>query len=249
MQISLLLFFGGLSFCKAFQGGILVDNERKPVDDKQRQQIQDYLQAVLQTNNDINLTTIHDFNDGLVLHIEDSLAGLEEVNSAPDGQLVDLGTGGGFPGAPLALASSRDVLLVDSTKKKIDAIMGIVNELQIPRVKAYAGRIEELAQEQPGAFAVATARALSSLPSLLELAAPLLIQGGHLVAYKSDKADEEIERAILLEQKLGMKFLSCRDLVLSDGITPRSIIVFEKVAPPTVKLPRRPGMAQKRPYA
>ena len=219
------------------------------MNDQQHQQLQDYLQAVLQKNQEINLTTIQDFKEGLVLHIEDSLVGLEEVNNAPEGQMIDLGTGGGFPGVPLAVASNREVLLIDSTKKKIDAIMGIVGELHIPRVKGYAGRIEELAQEKPETFAVATARALSALPSLLELAAPLLVQGGCLVAYKSDKVDEEIERAIALEEKLGMKLVSRRDLVLSDGVTPRSIIVFKKVASPTVKLPRRPGMAQKRPYA
>ena len=219
------------------------------MESKQQQQLQDYLRAVLQKNEEINLTTIQDFDEGLVLHIEDSLVGLEEVNRAPAGQLADLGTGGGFPGVPLAIMTQRDVLLVDSTKKKVEAIMGLVESIQISRVQAYAGRIEELALEQPGRFSVATARALSELPSLLELAAPLLVPGGRLIAYKSNKVEEELQRAATLEEKLGMKHISRRDLVLSDGVTPRSILVFEKVVEPAVKLPRRPGMAQKRPYA
>ena len=219
------------------------------MDDKQNQLLQDYLRAVLQKNEEINLTTIQDFAEGLVLHVEDSLAALEEVNAAPEGLLADLGTGGGFPGVPIAIASNREVLLVDSTKKKIDAITALVDELKIQRVSGYASRIEELALERPGAFAVATARALSALPSLLELAAPLLVHGGRLIAYKSDKVDDELNRAVRLEEKLGMKLVSQRSLVLSDGATPRTIIVFEKVANPAVKLPRRPGMAQKRPYA
>lgn len=219
------------------------------MDDRQNQLLQDYLRAVLQKNEEINLTTIQDFAEGLVLHIEDSLTALEEINVAPEGLLADLGTGGGFPGVPIAIASGREVLLVDSTKKKIDAITALVDELKIQRVSGYAGRIEELALEKPEAFAVVTARALSALPSLLELATPLLIHGGQLVAYKSDKVDDELERAVCLEEKLGMKLVSRRSLVLSDGATPRTIIVFEKVAEPAVKLPRRPGMAQKRPYA
>ena len=219
------------------------------MESKQQQQLQDYLRAVLQKNKEINLTTIQDFDEGLVLHVEDSLVGLEEVNRAPAGQLADLGTGGGFPGVPLVIMTQRDVLLVDSTKKKVEAIMGLVESIQIPRVQAYAGRIEELALEQPGCFAVATARALSELPSLLELAAPLLVPGGQLIAYKSNKVEEELQRAATLEEKLGMKHISLRDLVLSDGVTPRSILVFEKVAEPAVKLPRRAGMAQTRPYA
>ena len=216
---------------------------------KQEQLLKTYLEAILHKNEELNLTTIRSLEEGMLLHVEDSLSALDEVMAAPEGRLVDLGTGGGFPGVPLAVVAGREVLLVDSTKKKIDAVLGITETLDIKQVGGFAGRIEELAIESSGAFAVATARALAPLPSLLELAAPLLQMGGQLIAYKSAHADEELQRALSLEEKLGMKHISSRDLVLSDGVTPRCIYVFEKMAEPCVKLPRRPGMAQKRPYA
>ena len=208
-----------------------------------------HLKLVLEENQRSNLTRIVDWEQGQLLHIEDSLLGLPELLAAPDGRYGDLGTGGGFPGLPLAIMLDRETLLVDSVAKKTHALERIISELGLAdRVSTYTGRSEELAQEQPGSFAVLTARALSSLPSLLELAVPLLQEGGQLICYKAQVEDEELAQAAALESKLGMKLASKRTELLSDGQTPRTILVFEKVAEPTVKLPRRPGMAQKRPY-
>ena len=116
------------------------------------------------------------------------------------------------------------------------------------QVSTYTGRSEELALEMPESFAVITARALSSLPSLLELAVPLLSLGGQLICYKAAVETEELEQAAGLEEKLGMKLVSMRTTQLSDNGTNRTILVYEKVGEPMVSLPRRPGMAQKRPY-
>lgn len=208
-----------------------------------------HLRLVLEENQRSNLTRIVDWEQGQLLHIEDSLLGLPELLAAPEGRYADLGTGGGFPGIPLAICSGRETLLVDSVAKKTQALDRIIEALKLSdRVNTYTGRSEELALEQPETFAVITARALSALPSLLELAVPLLQIGGQLICYKTAIESEELEQAALLEEKLGMKLVSSRQEVLSDGETPRSILVFEKVAEPTVKLPRRPGMAQKRPY-
>lgn len=216
---------------------------------EQQQLLDLHLQLVLEENQRSNLTRITNWQQGQLLHIEDSLLGLPELLSAPEGPYADLGTGGGFPGLPLAIVSGRETLLVDSVAKKTQALDRIIAQLGLEGlVSTYTGRSEELALEQPGAFAVITARALSALPSLLELASPLLQLGGQLVCYKAQVDGEELELAKALEPKLGMKLVSVREALLSDEETPRTILVFEKVAEPTVKLPRRPGMAQKRPY-
>ena len=112
-----------------------------------------------------------------------------------------------------------------------------------------ASRIEDLANEMPKRFSVLTARALSSLSSLLELACPLLRMNGQLICLKSHVSDEELNSAQSLEKKLGMKLIKRRDFYLSDGETYREILVFEKVAKPKIKLPRRVGMAQKKPLS
>lgn len=216
---------------------------------EQRRLLDLHLELVLQENQRANLTRILDWEQGQLLHIEDSLFGLPELYGAPEGPYADLGTGGGFPGVPLAICSSRETVLVDSIAKKTQALDRIIDQLGLSGVvSTYTGRTEELALERPEAFSVLSARALSSLPSLLELASPLLKQGGHFICYKAIVEEDELTQAKALEEKLGMELISMREGFLSDGVTKRSILVFEKSGEPTVSLPRRPGMAQKRPY-
>lgn len=211
------------------------------------EEMKTYLNKVLKANESINLTRVTDVQQAILLHLEDSLAVYEEFREAPDGMYADLGSGGGFPGVPLALAFNRKALLVDSVKKKMTAVDDILKEMKLDGlIKTCSLRAEELALEQPEAFSVITARALTSLPSLMELASPLLKQGGVLIALKS-KEENEFEN-IQLENKLGLRKIKERSYYLSDQETYRVVYVFEKYKEPEVKLPRRPGMAQKRPY-
>lgn len=216
----------------------------------QEELIEQHLEELLEANKIHNLTRITSPEEGRLLHIEDSLSGLPEMYAAPQGLYADLGTGGGFPGIPLAIVTGRETLLVDSVKKKVAVLAGIVDTLGLSnQMNTYAGRIEDLARERGAFCAVVTARALSSLPSLLELASPLLKQGGQLICYKAKVTDEEIEEVGFLKSKLAMRFISRRDFVLSDGATERCILVFEKKGYPSVSLPRRCGMAQKNPLS
>lgn len=207
-----------------------------------------YLDGVLEINKTTNLTRIDDRDEALILHIEDSLVGLPEINEAPAGKYADLGSGGGFPGVPVALYTGRDTLLVDSVKKKMRLVSELIEKLECSdSIRVYDGRIEDLAKDETGKFAVLTARALSRLVSLLELASPLLMKGGRLVCYKADITNEEINEAEAVASLLGMKLLSRREAVLSDGDTKRTILTYGKVGPARLKLPRRVGMAQRNP--
>lgn len=207
-----------------------------------------YLDGVLEINKTTNLTRIDDRDEALILHIEDSLVGLPEINEAPAGKYADLGSGGGFPGVPVALYTGRDTLLVDSVKKKMRLVSELIEKLECSdSIRVYDGRIEDLAKDETGKFAVLTARALSRLVSLLELASPLLMKGGRLVCYKADITNEEIDEAEAVASLLGMKLLSRREAVLSNGDTKRTILTYEKVGPARLKLPRRVGMAQRNP--
>ena len=209
--------------------------------------LESYLSAVLRENEKINLTNIRDHSVARILHLEDSLAALDELNRAPEGLYGDLGSGGGFPGVPLAIASGRTTMLIDSVKKKMAVVGSIVQEIGLDQqISLYDKRIEELAQEKPAAFSVLTARALSSLPSLLELASPLLKQDGQLICLKAH-TDEELERARTIEAQTGMRFIAKRSFYLSDNKSYREIIVFEKSSTPTTKLPRRIGFAHNKP--
>lgn len=206
--------------------------------------IKKYLQEVLNINSLINLTRITDPEEANILHIQDSLAALPEINAAPAGLYGDLGSGGGFPGVPLGIYSERDTVLFDSIQKKMSAVDSILQSLNISTISVYPGRIEEYCGPL---FSVVTARALSSLPSLLELASPLLTIGGHLVALKSHVEDNEKNQALTIQDLVGMNLKNERSFTIGDDIYQRQILVFEKTHEPTISLPRRVGKAQKSP--
>lgn len=210
--------------------------------------MQRYLDSILEANKVTNLTRITDGEQARLLHIEDSLVGLSEVNEAPTGLYGDLGSGGGFPGVPLALATGRKTLLVDSVKKKMAIVQSALDDLSLSeQISTSSERIEDLPLEYKEKFAVLTARALSKLVSLIELASPLLKKGGRLVCYKAQLSSEELEEALAVQDLVGMKMISQREICLSDGETTRTIVVFEKIGKSRIKLPRRIGLAQKQP--
>ena len=213
----------------------------------QQSLIRQHLDLVIEANRVVNLTRIDTPEDGMVLHVEDSLIGLEELNAAPDGRYGDLGSGGGYPGIPLAIASGRQAILIDSRQKKMAVLDGIIASLGLQgQVDTYAGRAELLARTQPKGFAVLTARALAKLPVLLELASPLLKTGGILICYKAQMEDDELAHAKRIRKQTGMSLATDRSLVLNDEFK-RRILTFEKVANPSVKLPRQEGQAQRNP--
>lgn len=204
-----------------------------------------HLQLVLEANKTTNITRISSWEEGVLLHIEDSLTALPEMNMAPEGNYVDLGSGAGYPGIPLAIETGRTTLLVDSVRKKTDLLDSFIEELGLMNVETYHGRIEDLGRERPRSFAVSTARALSQLSVLMELASPLLKKNGLLICYKAHLSDEELNHSFSLQKKTGMKFLSNREVEL--GEYERRIVCFKKISEPEIKLPRKTGMAQKAP--
>ena len=206
-----------------------------------------HLDLVVEKNKVVNLTRIEDLESAKLLHIEDSLSAVPELNDCPDGLYGDLGSGAGFPGIPLAVATNRKTTLVDARKKKMDAVREIVEALGLShQIETYAGRAELLARSKNGAYSALTARALSKLSVLMELASPLLKHGGRLICYKSHVEDAELEHALSIQKTVGMKLVSDRKFKLGEDYD-RRILVFEKVGKPTIKLPRLEGQAQKNP--
>lgn len=220
--------------------------ELSSLDDHTQQLIRRHLALVLEENETLNLTRIVNQEEAEVLHIEDSLKALEALEAAPSGRYGDLGTGGGYPGIPLAIASGRETMLIDSRKKKIEAVQAMVEKLGLEGVNTFAGRAELLGRQQPESFAVLTARALAKLPVLLELASPLLIPGGRLICYKANLEKEELDDALRVKPQTGMALISDEEMDLKGGFH-RRLLVFEKTEKPQMKLPRREGEAQKNP--
>ena len=209
--------------------------------------IRRHLELVIEANEKVNLTRIDTVEDGMLLHVEDSLVGLTELNDAPEGAYGDLGSGGGYPGIPLAIASGRATTLIDSRQKKMQVLDGIIDELGLSdQVETYAGRAELLARTRSMRYAALTARALAKLPVLMELASPLLKRGGILICYKAQMDESELAHARRVQKLTGMELVGMRTLTLGEDYT-RKIVTFAKTGTPTMKLPRQEGQAQKNP--
>ena len=173
--------------------------------DEERELILRHLDLVIKANEKVNLTRIDSYDEALTLHIEDSLLGLNAFNSAPDGLYGDMGTGAGYPGVPLAIATKRETILMDARKKKINMLDQMLDELEIgEQVGTYAGRAELFAKTQSKRFVVLTARALAKLSVLMELASPLLKSDGLLICYKAQLPDDELADARRVRKLVGM---------------------------------------------
>ena len=214
---------------------------------RQAELLSAHLIAVLETNESMNLTSIV-ADDAVSLHVLDSLTALGALESAPAGVFADLGTGPGYPGIPLSVVSGRAVALVESVKKKAAFLERIVGDLCL-EATVHPIRAEELALEMPAGFSAVTARALSSLPALVELAAPLLMRGGLLISMKARLDDEEIRRGDRAGALCGLQRVSLDRVQLPSTDVARVIVTYRKSGIATARLPRRPGMAQRQPLA
>jgi 16S rRNA (guanine527-N7)-methyltransferase len=190
-------------------------------------------------------TAVHDRDEVLNVHIADSLAGLEVPAVQEAARIVDLGSGAGLPGLVLAIARPEaHVVLVESVGKKCAWLERTVGALGLENVRVACARAEEL-EEEP--FDVVTARALAALPVLCEYAAPLLREGGALVAWKGAVDAREDADGLYAAQVLGLEREEVRAVEPYPGSQHRTLHVFRKKQPTPETYPRRAGMAAKRP--
>jgi len=185
------------------------------------------------------------------VHIADSLSGLEVPELREATRIADLGAGAGFPGLILALAlPGARVDLVESVRRKCASIDGLAAAAGIANARAVPARVEEWAAgEGGGAYDAVTARALASLPVLVEYAAPLLSPRGVLVAWKGARDEAEERAGDAAAGRLGLAHARVRRVNPFAGARERHLHVFTKETPTTPGYPRRPGMATKRPLA
>jgi 16S rRNA (guanine527-N7)-methyltransferase len=178
------------------------------------------------------LTSVRDPAEARRVHLDDSLAALETVRVF-EGPIVDVGSGGGAPGIPLAAAlPEREVTLLESNRRKCAFLERWTGELTNLRV--VCGR----AEEQPvDTFGVALAKALAPPPVAAEWCLPLVASGGAVVLFVGPSA--EPERVAVVAEKLAAELV----------VSPPGLLVLRKRAPTPPGFPRRPGIARKRPLA
>ena len=183
------------------------------------------------------------------VHVADSLTGLEVPELREAARIADVGAGAGFPGLALAVAlpGSR-VDLIESVGRKCEFMRRAIAAAAIANATVLDLRSEEWAAgEGRESYGAVTARAVGRLSTLAELASPLLEEGGVLVAWKGKRdADEEAQLARAAES-LAMRPESILEVGDRAGSQHRHLHVIRKAAPTPPNLPRRPGIAKKRP--
>ncbi|MCH8518179.1 16S rRNA (guanine(527)-N(7))-methyltransferase RsmG [Candidatus Gracilibacteria bacterium] len=162
-------------------------------------------------------------------------------------RVADLGTGGGFPGIPLAIvAPQAEFTLIDSVAKKLKCIDEFAEKLELDNIETLVGRAEEIGQnpEYRESFDLVTSRATAYFPTLLEYTLPLLKVGGVFAAYKLTDKEEfaSMKKALI---RLGGKILKIKNYEI-DG-QERSIVFIEKITKTHAKYPRKVGIPLQNP--
>ena len=248
-----------LNLLKDFLGAYDLD-----ISEETLTQVLKFGDLIYKENEDINLTAIREYKDALVLNIADSLSyqiviskiikNLIETKQAVGENkkinYVDIGCGGGFPLFPIGITNDFTTFGIESVKKKAQILSKVNKEMGLD-ITIIDLRCEEacLLPDLYKSFDLLTARAMDSLPSLLEYAAPLLRSGSYALFSKGPDCDDEIKRADKLSDVLGLKLCDSFDLNLPHGYGSRKLLLYFKEHEETIELPRRVGKAHKSPLA
>jgi 16S rRNA (guanine527-N7)-methyltransferase len=183
------------------------------------------------------------------VHVADSLTGLEIEQLCEADSIADIGSGAGFPGLVLAAALPQArVDLIESIGRKCDFIRRAIGVGEFDNARVLNVRAEDLAGgEGAAAYAAVTARAVGRLSTLAELASPLLREGGALVAWKGKRDLEEEDQLANAADGLAMRPERILHVGPYAGSDHRHLHFIRKIGPTPPDLPRRPGMAKKRP--
>ena len=194
-------------------------------------------------------TTIRDPDAAADRHVADSLVALDLAPVRGARRIADLGSGAGWPGLALAAAlPTAHVSLVESAVRHCRYLERAVAAARLTNVEVVHARAEEWPAGL-GAHDLVTARALASLPVIVEYAAPLLAEGGSLVAWKGAVDEAESAAAAAAAGVVGLEAGDVRRVRPFPQAENHTLHVFQKVAPTPSRFPRRPGMAAKRPLA
>lgn len=202
---------------------------------------------LLEKNQVMNLTAITEPQQVATLHLLDSLALLGITNFSGK-SVVDVGTGGGFPGIPLKIAGpSFSLTLLDSLQKRVAFLEEATEALGLQDVACVHGRAEEFAADHRESFHIAVSRAVANLSVLAELCLPLVAVGGLFLSMKSTDCQEELEQAKKGISLLGGTVRQVVDYTIPTTDISHRVIVIEKTAATPKKYPRRFAQIKKQP--
>lgn len=221
-----------------------------PYNDETIEKFDAYRGGVLQWNEFVNLTAIRDPQEFTVKHFIDSAAcfGLPEYRAAQT--IIDMGTGAGFPGVPLAILSpEKTFVLADSLNKRLKIIDELCQAIGIHNVKTVHGRAEDLgrAKDHREKYDLCVSRAVANLATLSEYCLPFVKRGGYMAAYKGADGEKELAEATSAIRLLGGKFERWEKTPLDAVGEEHKILLVKKVNKTESKYPRKAGSPAKEP--
>jgi len=216
---------------------LYVNQNISPMNPSTFEKLEALMDSTLKTNEKFNLTAIKEEEFFRELMIYDSLLPIKYFDFK-DKKVVDVGTGAGFPGLPLAICTKGQYTLIDSTQKKIDYINDYIKKNKFKNVTAISGRAEDIVKNKRDMFDFAIARAVASLNVLLELTVPFLKVGGSFIALKGSSYEKEIFEARMAIKGLNVEITNVYVETLPLTKEVRSIIEFKKIKPTSKKYPR-----------
>lgn len=217
------------------------------LDENQLDNFYIYMNLLLEWNEKINLTAITEPNEIVLKHFVDSLTISKYIEN--NQELIDVGTGAGFPGIPLnIIRDDIKITLLDSLNKRIIFLEDAIKKIQLKNICAIHSRVEEFAKnkKQRECYDIATSRAVAPLNVLLEYLLPLVKIGGKCICMKGSNIDE-INSASNALKILGGKIEKIDEIILPNSDIKRNIIIVRKISKTPEKYPRKAGTPSKEP--
>ena len=218
--------------------------------EQQSEQLYEYYRLLVEWNSFMNLTGITEFSEVVQKHFVDSLSIVKVKNMNDVDNLIDVGTGAGFPGLPLKIVFPHlKVTLLDSLNKRIDFLNAVIEKTGLTGIETIHGRAEDFAK--PGLkreiYDLCVSRAVANLATLSEYCLPYVKIGGEFIPYKSGEVADELQDAKSVVFLLGGKVESCENFDLPGSDIHRSLVRIKKVGGCPKKYPRKAGMPSKVP--
>lgn len=209
-------------------------------------ELEKYYNLLIEWNNKINLTAITEKADVYLKHFYDSATIVKVINLNEESSLCDVGTGAGFPGIVLKILFPHlNITLIDSLEKRIKFLDAVIEELKLDKITTIHARSEEYALNHREVYDIVTARAVASLPVLMEYCVPLVKEGKYFIPMKANISQEIISSESAMK-KLSLKMIKKEEFFLPKENSLRTIILYYKDKKTPLLYPRKNAEIKKR---